>query len=1195
MAYIAPIHRASAARHAVRANFFEPDEHALVIAKANRAEIYTLSDSGLSLRTSFTVYGTISGLLTLRPSNSVTDHLFIVTAQHDYFTVSWDPENETVRNEITAQDVADRFLRETPCGPKYISDPEGRMMGIHSYEGMFLALPFVLQEKKGRKKSAPSDIGNLDEPTAIKLKELMIVDMAFLHGTDSPVLAILYRDGNPETSQLITYEVARSGGVCELKEWEIRADDLEAEASLVIPLAQPFGGVIVLGEQMVVYYPRYASHSRGNSQPLKSALEVSTIFKTWNMIDKQRYLLGDEYGNLKMLFIKLDDLGRITDIVIDNIGKTSPAKCLVYLDNGHVFVGSQQGDSQLIKLGATDPKIQVISKLTSLSPVFDFQIVGSNNSGADQHNMYGSGQTRIVAGCGGFKDGCLRSVRSGVGLKDSAILGDMEGVRGLWAVKSVTPSEFEDILVVSFNDDTRIFRFDEEGEVEEMDKFMDLILDQETLLVMNTANGGLLQVTPTAIRVMHGRVYTTIDAGASKITVASSNGRQLVCSQDDNTLLTYTIDTLEVKKLASRVFEHEVACIYTSAKFPDVVSVGFWTSAAVQILSINTLETKTKESLANNTKTTVAVPRSVALVQLGQHSPPTLLVAMGDGTLHTFSVDADTYAITNKKVILLDTQAVYFRVIPSENGSENVFSASDHPSLIYDDEGRLVCSAVTAENISHITPFNTAAFPNSVMLLANNELKISTIDPSRNIQIKTLAIGDAVRRIAYSKELQLHCIATIHSSVNAAGEETYTSFVRLVDDTEFLVIDTFELQESELVESILCCPLSDGFGSLTEKFLVGTGYQPENEEDMDTKGRLLVFEVTESRKLQLSTEMTMPSAVKALGFLAPEFIEPEAGTEGEGQSHDASEGTKDTGKATTEGLIITALSRSLEVLSYTSLRSSTGLTKLCSHRTHSSPIDLSISGNIISIADLMKGPHILQFHRLPSPHLKELAHTYQTSWTTSLTAIDKHTVIAADADTNITMWQRDEEVLGDRKRLRCIAEFRLGEMVNRFRNIPGNPGGVPVLGMPGSYRGEPGKDVPMDSSASAAVGVASGSGSAAISAETETRPLTPIAFLATVEGGIYMIATIRGDLVDLLLNLQTEMMKVVKSLGELEWGKWRAYSGLDRCAEEPLRVVEGEFVGRFLELEEGMQRSLVDKIGGTLENVKEAVESLRWH
>jgi hypothetical protein len=33
-------------------------------------------------------------------------------------------------------------------------------------------------------------------------------------------------------------------------------------------------------------------------------------------------------------------------------------------------------------------------------------------------------------------------MRSGVGLKDSAILGDMEGVRGLWAVKTDAASEY---------------------------------------------------------------------------------------------------------------------------------------------------------------------------------------------------------------------------------------------------------------------------------------------------------------------------------------------------------------------------------------------------------------------------------------------------------------------------------------------------------------------------------------------------------------------------------------------------------------------------------------------------------------------------------------------------------------------------------------------------------------------------------
>lgn len=136
-----------------------------------------------------------------------------------------------------------------------------------------------------------------------------------------------------------------------------------------------------------------------------------------------------------MLFLDIED-DKVVGIKISTIGKTSSANKLVYLDNAHVFVGSQTGDSQLVKLSAIDPMCQVIQSFTSLSPIFDFQVVGVNHSGEEQQSQYSSGQTRIVAGCGGFSTGGLRSVRSGVSLKDSAILSEMEGVRGLWAIKS---------------------------------------------------------------------------------------------------------------------------------------------------------------------------------------------------------------------------------------------------------------------------------------------------------------------------------------------------------------------------------------------------------------------------------------------------------------------------------------------------------------------------------------------------------------------------------------------------------------------------------------------------------------------------------------------------------------------------------------------------------------------------------------
>ncbi|KAF8248907.1 DNA damage-binding protein 1 [Wilcoxina mikolae CBS 423.85] len=1134
MAYLASIHKASAVRRAVKANFFSPDEPSLVVAKANRAEIYTLSAACLYLRTSFRVYGSINGLLTLRPSNSSTDHLFITTDHNDYFTVSWDRERDTIRNERTAQDVADRFLRDAPGGPRYIADPGGRMLGIHVYEGLFLAIPFVLAEKKGRRKTtSKGEIGNLDEHSTIRMKELMIIDIAFLYGTDIPVLAVLHRGGKPDTAQLSTYKVTKSGGACELQEWEIKSSSLEAAAKVLIPLPEPLGGVLVVGEQMVFYLPAPGEHSRAIKRPLVEP----TVFQAWGMVDRQRYLLGDEVGKLKMLFLQLDEDDKIVDIKVETIGETSTANTLIYLDNGHVFVGSQHGDSQLVKLSPQEPKCQVIQSLTSLAPILDFQVVGASHSGTeDQQNQYTSGQTKIVSGCGGFSTGGLRSMRSGVGLKDSAILGDMDGVRGLWAVKIDAASEFDDILLVSFIDETRIFRFDPDGEVEELNNFKGFCLDEETLIAIVLAGEKLLQVTPARIKLIDAEGGTVLSeiTTASKITAASANHERLVCNVENNSIVVYDV-LHELKEIKSRKFEHEIACLYASPAFPEICTVGFWTVAAVSLLSLPGLETLTEVSLGGGTAGTI--PRSAVVVQVLENQPPSLLVAMGDGTLYTFSVDdKKNYELSQKKAIALGTQAFYFQVIPGGNDTVSVFAACDHPSLIYSDDGRLVYSAVTAENVTNLTPFNAQAFPSSVVVLADGELKISNVDPARNIHVKTLSIGDVVRRVSYSRERQTYGIVTIRSSIEVStGEERYTSYVRVVDDVEFAVIDSYKLREWELVESILCAQLDNGDGTKSQKFLVGTGFQPgieDDDGDLECKeGRMLVFEFSEDRKLKLAAELKVKSAIKAIDMVGDQ--------------------------------IVVALNKTVDIYSFTYPITPTKpeLTKLTSYRCHSEPIDLGVLGNMISVGDLMKGPYIIEYTSFPSPKLTEVARTYQTLWSTAVDMMDKDTVINGDAEGNLSIWQRDDDALlvADQKRLRLIADMRIGEMINRIRRVDVQP-----LHM------------------------------------AHDALLQPAAYIATVEGSIYLLAKISEAKTQLLLQLQTNLAKVVVSVGELEFNRWRSFSTPSRVSEEPYRFVDGDFVGKFLTLPEDVAKKVcrgVDNdiyaLGASVEEVRSLVESLK--
>ena len=99
-----------------------------------------------------------------------------------------------------------------------------------------------------------------------------------------------------------------------------------------------------------------------------------------------------------------------------------------------------------------------------------------NRSGEGQTNEYSSGQARIVTGSGAYQDGSLRSVRSGVGLEDLGVLGEMEHISNLFSLKSTASAQYADTLLVSFVNESRIFRFDPQGEVEEVDEFASLAL-----------------------------------------------------------------------------------------------------------------------------------------------------------------------------------------------------------------------------------------------------------------------------------------------------------------------------------------------------------------------------------------------------------------------------------------------------------------------------------------------------------------------------------------------------------------------------------------------------------------------------------------------------------------------------------------------------------------------------------------------
>ena len=119
------------------------------------------------------------------------------------------------------------------------------------------------------------------------------------------------------------------------------------------------GGLLILGETSIKYV------DVDNNDFISHPLEEATIFVAWEQVDSQRWLLADDYGRLFLLMLVLGDSGEVSTWKLDYLGNTSTASVLVYLGGGVLFVGSHQGDSQVLRLG--DGSFEVIQTLSNIS------------------------------------------------------------------------------------------------------------------------------------------------------------------------------------------------------------------------------------------------------------------------------------------------------------------------------------------------------------------------------------------------------------------------------------------------------------------------------------------------------------------------------------------------------------------------------------------------------------------------------------------------------------------------------------------------------------------------------------------------------------------------------------------------------------------------------------------------------------
>jgi DNA damage-binding protein 1 len=848
--------------------------------KSNRLEIYTQTIEGLLLVHTKSVYGYITMLERLRPSTSTTDHLFVGTDRYQYFTISWDASRKEIRTEQSYLDQADRVLRDSREADRCHIDPSRRFMTLELYDGVVTVIPLQQATDRGQSAKRQSvtkqeDRGILGYPVQVRIEELATRSSAYLDVDSSsrakPRLAILWED-NADAPQLKMRELdyfpdaAGDQASAELKTVAEFRGHLDLGVSHLVPVPAPSGGFLVLGERSITYI----------DSDLKTAIprnleDDATVWCAWERVDDQRWLLADDYGRLYVLMIMVAD-GRVRDWRLDKVGETSKASTLVYLDGGLVYVGSHSGDSRVVKI--EESGLTVVQTFDNIAPILDFTIMDlGRGAEGGQSNEFSSGQARLVTASGAWRDGTIRSVRSGVGMEELGSLGEILHITDMWGLSSGGDRNVQDTLLVTFVDETRIFKFDSEASIEEVDVFHGLEMSEATLLASNLPNNRILQVSETSIRIadLDGGMTTACwkPPDGSKITATACNDERLLVVSGGVTLHVFDL-TNDLTTTNSKTFptDSQIASVTIPCTPTSIGIIAFWQSASITIIDLDSLDLLHTQILG---PTDTSIPRSVVVANVLPDSPPTLFVAMADGVVTTYALDMAKNVLNNMTRIVLGSEPVTFKKLPQQmsagSGStfSNIFASCEQSSLIYASEGRMVYSAVNSDKASRVCHFNSHAYPGAIAIATPSELKLALIDTERTTQLHTLPVGETVRCVAYSEDLKMFGMGCIRRVLGDGAEALFSSF-KVADEVTFKELDSVALKDGELIECVIGIPTpSDDDVEGADMFAVGTSMLDESAEQ-SVKGRILIYQVNKEKKLRKVTELGVKGACRSLAL-----------------------------------------------------------------------------------------------------------------------------------------------------------------------------------------------------------------------------------------------------------------------------------------------------------------------------------------
>jgi len=1116
--YLVTAHPPSAVTACATGHFTSGDDLNLVLAKVNHLEILSVTPEGLRPVKQFTINGQVQVMKFFRPQGADKDRLFVVTARHLAMILETSGEGPSLEIVTKAYgNVGDRIGKRSETGTLAIIDPEAKVIALRIYDSLLKLIP--LDEASG---------GNIGELKAynIRMEELNVFDIHFLHGCPQPTIVLLYQDLHGR--HVRTHEISlKDRDFCKVP-W--RQGNVEREASLLIPVPEPFCGCIIVGAESIVYHSGTYYHAIA---PAK--MQASTIV-CYAKVDQDgsRYLLGDMAGRLFMLLLvkedKIDGSAVVKDLKLELLGETAIADSMTYLDNGYVYVGSRMGDSQLIRLNSDADSegsyVTVVDSFTNLGPIVDMAVV----------DLERQDQGQLVTCSGAFKDGSLRIIRNGIGIHELASI-DLPGIKGMWPLRSGgNPDKFDDTLVLSFVEQTRVLTLS--GEEVEETEIAGFVSNKQTFYTGNVEHDQIIQVTPASVRLVSINTKQMVDEwkppGGRMISVCGCNASQVVCAAGP-ALFYLEVKDGSVVAVADTTLEHEVACIDVTpfedgAVKTDLLSVGLWTDITLRLFKLPSLEMVAKEPLGGE-----IIPRSILMVKF--EGTNYLLCALGDGSLFYFVLNVEALAahagggtsssavLTEKKKVTLGTQPTMLKKFRTHSTTNSVFACSDRPTVIYSSTQKLVFSNVNLKEVKNMCPLNAEAYPDSLALASDSSVTIGTIDEIQKLHIRTIPLGETPRRIVYQEETETFGVITMRldiqgkdgltpsrqsastltqsttvsssagslgprpstgSGIQDFGQEQEVYSLLIIDQHTFEVLHAHQLMQQEYGMSLQSCKLGD---DPNPYYVVGTG--TANPEESEPKvGRIMIFQWKDSKLHQITERETKGCCYSLQPF---------------------------------NKKLLASINSTVRLWEWTAEKE---LRLECSFFNSIMALYTKTKGDFVLVGDLVRSVTLLQYKTMEGS-FEEIGRDYSPNWMTAIEIIDSDTFLGAENANNIFVCSRDSSSSNDEERtmINEHGQIHVGDMINVFCH------GSLVMENLG------------DSS----------------------TPHTGSILYGTVHGAIGMVTQLPQDYFEFLNKLQQRLTRVIKSVGKIEHSQWRRFSN-DRKQVPMAGFIDGDLIETFLDL-----------------------------